>query len=297
MGTSRQSTNKLQDNGSDPCNLPSSVNQLPLWAERVRGLPNTFARSALFSVGKGARRQLKNETIATLQDTQIRYTGTQLRQDDEDVFLQLIHLARGRPVVDFVEFSAYGMLKELAWWHSSRSYTRLRDCIERLKANALKITFNIDGRTVTFAGSLIRKFVRSEEPGSRETWKVWFEREVIVLFGQMSYSEIEWSQRCQLDGEIAKWLLGFFVTWPENEPVEVKALRTLCGSQCNSLTAFRQMLKLALAELQRVGFLHDSKMDKDFVWITRDPEQMINRTRRSRRLLNNLEDQEELLMS
>lgn len=112
-----------------------------------------MARSALFCVGsRKPRRQMKNEVIASLEEATIRYTGAELRQDDEDVFLQLCHLARGRPVDDMIEFSAYAMLKSLGWGHSSKAYQRLRDCIDRLKANALKVSLDTDGRTVEFGG-------------------------------------------------------------------------------------------------------------------------------------------------
>lgn len=254
--------------------------QLPLWTEKVRGLPNSFARSALFCVGsRSRRRHLKNEEIAALNDTVIRYTGTELRQDDEDVFLQLVHLARGKPVVDTVEFSAYAMLKELSWGHSSKAYERLRECIDRLKANALKVSFKVDGREIGFAGSLIRKFVWADGESARQHWKVWFEREVVVLFGAVSYTEIEWTQRTRLGGAIAKWLHGFYVTLSDCPPMQVHTLRHLCGSQCASMPAFRQMLRKALLELTDIQFLHDWKLDRDYLYVSRDAGQPINRVR------------------
>lgn len=273
--------------------------QLPLWTEKVRGLPNSFARSALFCVGsRSRRRHLKNEEIAALNDTVIRYTGTELRQDDEDVFLQLVHLARGRPVIDTVEFSAYGMLKELSWGHSSKAYERLRECIDRLKANALKVSFKVDGREIGFAGSLIRKFVWADGEGARQHWKVWFEREVVVLFGAVSYTEIEWLQRTKLGGAIAKWLHGFYVTLSECPPMQVETLRHLCGSQCASMPAFRQMLRKAMQELIAIEFIYDWKLDREYLYVTRDAGQPINRVRPGRALGVTDADlaQEELVM-
>lgn len=259
--------------------------QMPLWEERVRCLPNPMARSALFCVGsRKPRRQFKNEVIASLEETTIRYTGAELRQDDEDVFLQLCHLARGRPVDEMIEFSAYAMLKGLSWGHSSKAYQRLRDCIDRLKANALKVHLVIDGKNVEFSGSLIRKFAWSDDRTQRQQWKVWLEREVIVLFGHTISSEVEWSIRCQLNGEISKWMLGFFVTWDESLPAEVATLRRLCGSSCSSMTAYRQMLREALAQLKDTGFLHEWKMDRQYVWISRNPSNMINRVMPSKLL-------------
>lgn len=254
--------------------------QIPLWTEKVRGLPNSFARSALFCVGsKATRRNLHNQPIAAMRDTVIRYTGMELRQDDEDVFLQLVHLARGRPSSELVEFSAYGMLKELGWGDSAKAYTRLRECLERLKANALKIEFNVAGRPVGFMGSLIRKTTWNDHAGDRQTWKVWFEKEVVVLFGATRYSEIEWSQRTRLKGEVSKWLLGFYFSMSQAQPMRIEELRTLCGSQCNSLTSFRQTLKKAYEELKGVGFLHDYKVEREWAYVAKEAGDPINRVR------------------
>ncbi|WP_420915446.1 plasmid replication initiator TrfA [Burkholderia glumae] len=70
--------------------------QLPLWAPRKRGLPNPLARCALFTAsGKTEPRiDFKRSVIASLEGYEIAYTGEELRQDDQDVFLQLVHVAR-----------------------------------------------------------------------------------------------------------------------------------------------------------------------------------------------------------
>ena len=274
--------NKLNLVPVDSTGGVGSAFQMPLWPERSRGLPNSIARSALFSVGSRAvRRNLKNAQIASFKDTVMTYTGSELRQDDEDVFLQLVHLMRGRQAVDIVEFSAYGMLKELGWGYSKRAYDRLRDCLDRLKANALKVESKDNGRPFVYSGSLIRKYVATESVGARQTWQVWFEKEVVRLFGPMSYSQLEWSQRSQLKGEVSKWLHGFFVTMLDCPPVRIIDLKALCGSQCESIRAFRQMLKNAFQELKDVGFVWDFKVEVDYVYVSRDASQPINRVKPS----------------
>lgn len=257
------------------------LQQMPLWEERVRCLPSPMARSALFCVGSRAPRvQLKNALIASLSDTTIRYTGTELRQDDEDVFLQLCHLARGRSVDDMIEFSAYSMLKFLGWGFSAKSYTRLRECIERLKANALKVSVKLDEKKqVEFSGSLIRKFIWSDDGKKRQQWRVWLEREVVVLFGQRG--ELEWDIRNRLKGGISKWLHSFLVDRNETTPLLVSELRDLCGSKCESMSAYRQMLRDALKQLKENGNIFDWRMDANYVWISRSPDQIINRVKPS----------------
>lgn len=93
----------------------SRQTQLPLWERSQRGMPNAFARSALFNCNKasGKRQDYKNYPVASLAGAEITYTGEELRQDDADVFLEICHLARETPLGDRVEFTAYSMLKAL----------------------------------------------------------------------------------------------------------------------------------------------------------------------------------------
>ena len=75
--------------------------QVPLWTERVRGLPNAFARSALFCIGaRSVRRMMNNVVISSVHHTEVRYTGEELRQDDQDLFLQLVSLGAARKVAE-----------------------------------------------------------------------------------------------------------------------------------------------------------------------------------------------------
>ncbi|MEN3294792.1 MAG: hypothetical protein V7642_4045, partial [Burkholderiales bacterium] len=66
-----------------------NIVQLPLWENQVRGLPNPLARSALFTVARQnePRQHLKERPITSVKGVEIFYTGEELRQDDEDVFL------------------------------------------------------------------------------------------------------------------------------------------------------------------------------------------------------------------
>lgn len=261
---------------------PAAV-QLPLWQERVRALPNMLARSALFNIGLASkRRHFHNEIIASSEDTTIRYRGEELRQRDQDVFLQIVHLARGKDPSAGVSFSAYGMLKELGWGDSAVAYNRLRDSIDRLKVNSLKIEFNLEGRQVGFSGSLIRKVSWDEQGASqgkaRTMWTVWLEREIVVLFAQNTYSELEWAMRTRLRTEMAKWLMSYIVVSNRDHPIAVPQVKELSGSQSGSMTSFRQQLRKAFKELEEVGFCA-AKVERDFIYLASRPGEMINRVR------------------
>lgn len=238
----------------------SGPQQLPLWREHLRGLPNPMARSAIFTCAnhRAPRADYKREKIASVAGYEIYYTGTELRQDDEDVFLQIVHFARMHPLGDVVEISGNSLLRALGWNSGSKSYTRLRDIIERLKEGTVKISQE-DGRE-GYAGSLIRKFAWQSEAasGARTKWKIFLEKEIIALFADDAYTVLDWDDRSKL-GYLAKWLHSFYYSHREPLPYKVASMRTLSGSKASDLSSFRRDLKSAHDELVVIGFLKSWK--------------------------------------
>ena len=75
---------------------------------KFRALPNEVFRSALFDVRnmRTKREYLKDHQICVIGDGSVTYTGEELRQDDEMVWLQLIELAKSQPLGEGVRFTA-----------------------------------------------------------------------------------------------------------------------------------------------------------------------------------------------
>src|SRR4029434_4980847 len=89
---------------------PSSAKiiQFPLFPEATRPVSNDMARSALFSCVQGKdRRFIKDALMATVDGVEIRFTGEQLNQDDHDLLMQLIFMAREKPVGAWVTMPAH----------------------------------------------------------------------------------------------------------------------------------------------------------------------------------------------
>jgi hypothetical protein len=240
--------------------------QLPIWPQNLRGLPNAFARSALFNVAnarKGERANLKRRAIAALKGITITYTGEELRQDDEDVFLQILHIARMHPLGTVVQFTANSMIQELGWSRGGASWKRLVDCLDRLKASAVAVTVETrpDARQ-NYTGSLIRSFRWKED--SRDSplrqWEVLLEKEIISLFGPATYSRLDWKLRLKLP-PLAKWLHSFYITHQQPFPYSVAKLHELCGSEVTELRKFRYKLRIELERLVDRGFFHSARID------------------------------------
>ena len=243
--------------------------QLPLWSDARRGIPNDLVRGALFTVGncRAERAFRKNIKIATLGGVDVSYTGEELRQDDEDVFLQLVHLARLIPLGGAIQFTAHSLLKSLEWATNKPSYDRLKRTIQRLNATGLEISSNTGG----YSGSLIRNFDWREEDGSSSrAWTVRLEPKIVSLFGHVKYSQIIWEKRLQL-GNLAKWLHSFYYSHAQPYPMKVETIHLLCGSTTKSRAKFRQLLKKSLNELLTVEFLTEGAINPadDKVYVKR----------------------------
>lgn len=248
--------------------------RLPLRREQLRGLPNSMARSALFTCAhpRTPRAYLNRQRIASLANYEIYYTGAELRQEDEDVFLQVVHLARYAPVGEVVEIAGNQMLTALKWNNSKRDYDRLRDCIDRLKEGTIRVTQ--DGGKSGYAGSLIRKFTWQQDQGTgtRMKWRIYLEREIVALFGDEAYTLLCWEDRSKLS-RLAKWLHAFYHTHGEPYPIKAETLMRLSGSKFSELRDFRKEIRKALDELVAIGFLKSwsRRPDSDVFAVTRTP--------------------------
>lgn len=247
--------------------------QLEFWSERVRGLPNALARCALFTAGskKDIRAVYRDEPIVSLQNFTVLYTGDELRQDDQDVFLQLVHLARGLPLGTRIEITGNAVLKVLGWGRSKRDYARLRASLKRLKKANVEVNGD-DNRG--FIGSLLMTLAwegqdaDDDGEGTSTNWNISLDPKIIALFGTDTYSLIDWETRLRLT-PLAKWLHSFYITHREPMPYKVETLHRLCGSRMRLLKHFRAGLRDALEELKQAGFLAEFDIGPDLVTVRR----------------------------
>ncbi|MCO8402771.1 TrfA family protein [Burkholderia cenocepacia] len=242
--------------------------QLPLWAPRKRGLPNPLARCALFTAsGKTEPRiDFKRSVIASLEGYEIAYTGEELRQDDQDVFLQLVHVARQEDLGTQLQVTVHSILVALGWGRAKDAYDRLHKSVARLREGTVWVTFSAgggaaesdDGKAPTskgFTGNLIKAL-----DWEGDKWMLSLDQRMIALFGSDGYTAINWEERLSL-GPLAKWLHSFYFTHREPLPYTVRKLYELCGSKAKQLKHFRASLKKALDELVAVGFLVEWSLD------------------------------------
>lgn len=266
------------------------VQQLPLWREEYRGLPNALARSALFSAqhGAGTRPRLDRQEITALSNIRVVYTGESLYQDDASVFMQLLHEARMHPLGDRVQFSGYAMLRALRWSVGGEGYARLSRCIERLKANMVRITMdNGKNGRITYGSSLILHFKAAEQLGEDENspnyskWEVQLDPAISTLFDSRGYSLIEKAQRDQINSRasLTLWMHSFLSTHRHPLPISVERYHELSGSPIKTTYHFKRKLQDALDRLVEIGFLIDYNVSSgNLVHVTRNTFSILGTT-------------------
>jgi hypothetical protein len=184
-----------------------------------------------------------------VQGFTLTYSGEELRQDDQDVFLQLVHMMRAVPIGHMIEATGYGILSALGWGSGGKDYSRLRTSIERLA----RTNIEIKGEDLLFIGRLLPSMTRVGSTASSR-FSLWLDPNVIKLFGKDMYSMVDWEDRLSLS-VLAKWLHSFYFTHREPKAYRVDTLHQLCGSKQKELRVFKQKLRLALEELVVIKFL------------------------------------------
>ena len=225
----------------------AKIIQFPLFPEATRPVSNDMARSALFSCIQGKdRRFIKDALMATVDGVEIRFTGEQLNQDDHDLLMQLIFMAREKPVGAWVTMPAHTILKALCRQVGGKQHRDLRADIFRLAAGTVSIRIARDRIEVT-GHHLLAKAVQHEDS---RYWVYRLDPDLAFLYGGESYTLIDWDKRLNLKGkDLARWLQLYLATHARPFPVKVATLRELSGSRTKALRSFRGQLRLALDAL------------------------------------------------
>jgi len=243
--------------------------QLPLWRDEVRGIPNEIVRSAIFNVGnpRTKRAFFEKAQIAVIGDAEITYTGIELRQDDEDVWLQILHLSRMQEIGSCVEFSPYSMLKVLKWHPNGHYKKKLKDTIDRLIATNLSMFSKRLGEGISV--SLIHKFVWTDRQNIElDRWCVYLDLEIKEAFGELHYTQLEWDQRLKLT-PFEKWLHGYYASHKQSYPLKLNTIQAACGSAIKDPYKFKQLLKKSVNKLVEIGFLTAAEIKDGKLYIFR----------------------------
>lgn len=245
----------------------AEVIQLPLWADSVRGTPNSFLRSALFSAVQSKDREyIDGVVLASQSGITVKYTGQQLNQQDLSLWETLVHQARLNPLGNVVTFTAHSLLKAMDAGTGGEDHRRLHAGIARLTACAVEITQ--DGKT--YFGPLIKGGVK-DDLTSHYTLEL--NKELIRLYGVTQWTALNWQQRQKLRRKpLAQALHGYFSSHRKPYPVKLETLQRLCGSRNSEPRDFKRRCRIALEELVQVGLLESFDIVGESVAVVRSSD-------------------------
>ena len=226
---------------TDPTDNAVAVQQLPLWPEPVRAVPNGFLRSALFAaIGRGKRRYINGEDLAACGGVTVRYKGEQLDQSDLDVWESVLHAVRLQALGTQCRVTSYSLLKLMGLTDTGGNRATLLQRIERLVANAVTIR---QGR-YTYIGGLIEKAVRDE---ITHEWVIKIDPELAPIYSHDQFTMVDWAIRQSMSGKpLAQWLHGYYASHAKPFPVTMTTLLKNSGNKDAAPTSARQTLRRAL---------------------------------------------------
>ncbi|UTZ35070.1 hypothetical protein HB762_27795 (plasmid) [Vibrio campbellii] len=246
------------------------------WAKAVRCLPNELARYALFTVGTSQERRYYTKPVllglidGSHTPMELQFVGPELRQDDLDVFLELLHYARDADLSGKLKFKRAELMKSLGWARTPFYYERLLQCMRRLSQSNLEglITRRDNGDLIQhrFNFNLVDSFEYKDVNGAMARfWHYRLPVELVKFFTASGFARIDLKRRQALkNNHIAKWLQFYFASHKANNKyaVSVEKVMHSCGSKASDLKTFRQKLKAALKLLKATGIV-DAYIDKD----------------------------------
>lgn len=228
---------------------------LPNWANTHRAIPNVFLRSGVFAVIRSSTREsLEEKVISSRSDTKLVYTGKKLAQNDLNLFAAILHLSRNLPLGQEVEISRYALLKCLEVTDCGASRDSIKDSFLRIS----NCKFSIETPSCIYEGGLLY----AEGLDTKAPIVVRLNPKIISLYSRGEYTWVHWGIRRTLNrSPLAQWLHGYYATHAKQFPILVKTLHAFSGSQVNSISKFRQLLKEALEKLSQVSAAHGVQFD------------------------------------
>lgn len=95
--------------------------------------------------------------------------------------------------------------------------------------------------------------------------------QLVELFGDVHYTQLEWAQRLALPDGVATWLHGYYASHREPYPVKLETIKQGAGMSSGRPAKVRELIEKALRELVNVGFLVSWAIVGELVHVKRTP--------------------------
>jgi hypothetical protein len=203
---------RSRDKKGDELAARLETGQLALWPESERGIPNELVRCAVFSAkNRKERREVYRANaplvVPVIGGGEVIYIGEELRQDDETVWMQLVHLAK-ESRQEWVTFTPYSFLQSVKWPIGGASYTRLLASIRRLATSGIEVYSSRFDKGVST--KLISKYEYTKKNDTPWRVQVFSKDDQLLFLFDKLYSRLDWDTRLALPEGVSTWLHSFF---------------------------------------------------------------------------------------
>lgn len=238
--------------------------QLPLWPDLERAIPNHLARSSLFApISRGARKAHDRAEIASREDVKILFTGKQLDMADCDVFMQALYEGHRATLGEKVVVNRGKFLAAIGRSKGRSDYEWLHESFRRLFLGAIEIEakrYKIGATPKSSGLHLIDAF--DYDPDT-DSYYIKFDPRILALFHNREYALIDWEKRKQLAKRVdmAKWLQNYLASHePGLHRIGLKLLKEWMD-YASPIHKFREAVMEALSELERLGIVAGVRLE------------------------------------
>ena len=232
------------------------------WNDSVRGVPNTFIRSALFGISKKEKEPEKIEDkpihefklIASAKGFTVHFKGTELNQDDLVVWCEIIHNSRFEAEPNLIKLNCCDMklvvlLKAIGKANGGKEVAWLKKSIKDLNEAVVKVKF--ENQREGYEGKLLEQVVINGNE-----YKIFVNPDLAYLFvdgSKRDFTRINFERKIkEAKNGLLGWLFNFYSSH-ENKgypTFSVETIHKLCGSKDTKLFSFKRQLKTALYHLE-----------------------------------------------
>lgn len=221
---------------------------LPDIFEEKRAIPNSVLRGALFGmVRKGSRKIVENQSIFTMSQYEVSFSGSEMDQNDLELWDTLIYLAKSRQIDNELRITLYELCKVMRLTPGKLNYERLMVRASRLQFARVGITDTYKNQI--FLGHLLQHIFIDKDGDGKLV--VAFDKHIGKLFHDNDYTFISVDMRNLLgDNQLARWLYNFYESHNEPIPFGIDFIQKLCRSESEP-KEFKRMIKNALESVKK----------------------------------------------
>jgi len=232
---------------------------LPEIFEDKRVIPNCFLRGALFGmVRKGRRALVENQPIFTMSQYEVSFSGSEMDQNDLEIWDTLMYLAKNRNVDNELRITLYDLCQQMRLSPTQKTYERLVARVQRLQFGQVKI--NKDKKQ--FGGSLINNYYIDTDGDGKLV--IEYNKKLTPLFVDGDYTLISADIRHLLgDNQLARWLYNFYESHNQPIPFAINFIQKLCRSECEP-KEFKRLLKNASELVKKAHLAVNLKSKWDY---------------------------------